>query len=69
MLEIRLVALPSGPLPRSFKSRSEGQKLPYARALGFLSIEIQRQYENNLFQNHLAQMLEIGIVDCIVDLF
>ena len=31
MLEIRYVALSSGPLPRLFKSRSEGSTWPYAR--------------------------------------
>ena len=31
MLDIRYVVLPSGSLPSSFKSRSEGPKWPYAR--------------------------------------
>ena len=60
MLEIRYVALPSGPIPSLFKSRSEGSKWPYARGSWFWSIEIHQYYEKNLlFQNHLAQMLEI----------
>ena len=60
MLEIRYIALPSGPLPILFKSRSEGQTWPYTRSSWVWSVEIHRQYEKNLqFQYHLAKMLEI----------
>ena len=60
MLEIRYVALSSGPLPSLFKSRSEGPTWPYARGLWVWNIEIHSQMKNNLqFQSYLAQMLEI----------
>ena len=60
MLEIRYVALSSGPLPSLFKSRSEDPTWPYARGSWVWNIEIHSQMKNNLqFQNYLAQMLEI----------
>ena len=65
MLEIRYVAVPSGPLPSLLKPsllkpRSEGPKWPYARGSWVWSIEIHGQYEKNLpFKNHLAWMLKI----------
>ena len=60
MLEIRFVALSSGPLPSLFKSRSNGPRWPYARGSWVWNIEIHSQMKNHLqFQNYLAQMLEI----------
>ena len=60
------VALPSGPLPRLFKPRSEGPKWPYARGSLVWSIEIHRQYEKYLLS---FRCLKFDIEDCIVELF
>ena len=55
MLEIRYVALPSGPLPILFKGRSQGPRWPRARGSWVQTIEIYRKIlKNLLLQNHLA---------------
>ena len=70
MLEIRYVALPSGPILSFSKPRSEGPKI--ALRQGLLSLKNRNTYENTkkifCFRTTGLRMMKFGIEDFIVGL-